>query len=322
MTRVLTGIQPSGALHLGNYFGAIKQMKDLQDSSDLFIFIPNYHALTTVSDGKILKDNTLDAAINFLSLGIDPNKATVYAQSDVKEVLELYWILSAYTPMGLLERAHGYKDKVAKGIAANHSLFSYPVLMAADILLYDAQVVPVGKDQIQHVEITRDIAIKFNNQHGDIFTIPEYKVAEDLQTIPGLDGAKMSKSYGNTIDIFQSEKQLKKTVGKIETDSTPLEDPKEWSTCNVYALAKLFLDEDGLLDLQKRYEKGGEGHGHFKMYLKELIWDYFKEAREKREHYLNNKNEVYDILDNGAAKASAIAKEKMKIIRDAVGIYR
>ncbi|WP_024954340.1 tryptophan--tRNA ligase [Sulfurospirillum arcachonense] len=322
MTRVLTGIQPSGALHLGNYFGAIKQMKDLQDSSDLFIFIPNYHALTSLKDGKALRENTLDAAINFLSLGIDPNKATVYAQSDVKEVLELYWILSGYTPMGLLERAHSYKDKVAKGIAANHSLFSYPVLMAADILLYDAEVIPVGKDQIQHVEITRDIAIKFNNDHGDIFTIPEYKVAQELQTIPGLDGAKMSKSYGNTIDIFQTEKQLKKTVGKIETDSTPLEDPKEWKDCNVYALAKLFLDNDGLLDLQKRYEKGGEGHGHFKMYLKELIWEYFKEAREKREHYLNNTQEVYDILDAGAAKASTIAKKKMEIIRDAVGIYR
>ncbi len=322
MKRVLTGIQPSGALHLGNYFGAIKQMKDLQDISDLFIFIPNYHALTSLKDGKALKDNTLDAAINFLSLGIDPNKATVYAQSDVKEVLELYWILSGYTPMGLLERAHGFKDKVAKGIAANHALFSYPVLMAADILLYDAQIIPVGKDQIQHVEITRDIAIKFNNEHGDIFTLPESKVAQDLQTIPGLDGSKMSKSYGNTIDIFQTEKQLKKTVGKIVTDSTALEDPKDWSTCNVYALAKLFLDKDGLLELQQRYEKGGEGYGHFKMYLKELIWDYFKEAREKREHYLNNTQEVYDILDAGAAKASTIAKKKMQIIRDAVGIYR
>ncbi len=322
MTRVLTGIQPSGALHLGNYFGAIKQMKDLQDSSDLFIFIANYHALTSLKDGKALRENTLDAAINFLALGIDPNKTTFYAQSDIKEVLELYWILSGYTPMGLLERAHSYKDKVNKGIAANHSLFSYPVLMAADILLYDAQIVPVGKDQIQHVEMTRDIAIKFNNDHGDILSVPEFKIAEEVATVPGLDGAKMSKSYGNTIDIFQTEKQFKKTIGKIETDSTPLEDPKEWSTCNVYALAKLFLDEDGLLDLQKRYEKGGEGHGHFKMYLKELIWDYFKDAREKREHYLNNTNEVYDILDNGAAKASVIAKEKMKIIRDAVGIYR
>ncbi len=322
MTRVLTGIQPSGALHLGNYFGAIKQMKDLQDSSDLFIFIANYHALTSLKDGKALRENTIDAAINFLSLGIDPNKTTFYAQSDVKEVLELYWILSGYTPMGLLERAHSYKDKVAKGIAANHSLFSYPVLMAADILLYDAQIVPVGKDQIQHVEMTRDIAIKFNNDFGDILTIPEFKVAEDVATVPGLDGAKMSKSYGNTIDIFCTDKQLKKTVGKVVTDSTALEDPKDWSTCNVFALAKLYLDADGQTELQKRYEKGGEGYGHFKMYLKELIWDYYKEAREKREHYLNNTEEVYDILSDGAKKASKIAKSKMEIIRDAVGIYR
>ena len=322
MTRVLTGIQPSGALHLGNYFGAIKQMKDLQDKSDLFIFIPNYHALTSLKDANALKNNTLDAAINFLSLGIDPNKATVYAQSDIKDVLELYWILSGYTPMGLLERAHSYKDKISKGIGANHSLFSYPVLMAADILLYDANIVPVGKDQIQHVEMTRDIAIKFNNEHGNIFTIPEYKVAQEIQTIPGTDGSKMSKSYGNTIDIFQTQKQLKKAVGRIETDSTPLEDSKEWSTCNIYALAKLFLEEDGLKNLQQRYEQGGEGYGHFKMYLQELIWDYFKEAREKREHYLNNTNEVYDILDTSATKASKIAKAKMQIIRDAVGIYR
>ena len=322
MTRVLTGIQPSGALHLGNYFGAIKQMKDLQDSSDLFIFIANYHALTSLKDGKALKENTIDCAINFLSLGIDPNKATFYAQSDVKEVLELYWILSGYTPMGLLERAHSYKDKVSKGIAANHSLFSYPVLMAADILLYDAKIIPVGKDQIQHVEMTRDIAIKFNNDFGDILTIPEFKVAEDVATVPGLDGSKMSKSYGNTIDIFNTEKQLKKIVGKVVTDSTPLEEAKDWSTCNVFALAKLYLDNDGQIELQKRYEKGGEGYGHFKMYLKELIWDYYKEAREKREHYLNNTDEVYDILSDGAKKASKIAKEKMEIIRDAVGIYR
>lgn len=322
MTRVLTGIQPSGALHLGNYFGSIKQMKDLQDSSDLFIFIPNYHALTSLKDGAALKNNTLDAAINFLALGIDPNKATVYVQSDVKEVLELYWILSGYTPMGLLERAHSYKDKVAKGIAANHSLFSYPVLMAADILLYDAEVIPVGKDQIQHVEITRDIAIKFNNEHGDIFTIPEFKVDENVATVPGLDGSKMSKSYGNTIDIFCDEKALKKATGKIVTDSTPMEDPKDFSTCNVYALAKLFLDEAGELELQKRYQQGGEGYGHFKLYLKDLIWDYFKEAREKREYYLNNTNEVYDILETGANKARNIAAQKMQIIRDAVGIYR
>lgn len=320
--RVLTGIQPSGALHLGNYFGAIKQMTDLQDSSDLFIFIPNYHALTSLKDAKALKENTLDAAINLLALGIDPSKATFYAQSDVKEVLELYWILSGYTPMGLLERAHSYKDKVAKGIGANHSLFSYPVLMAADILLYDANIVPVGKDQIQHVEIARDIASKFNYEHGDIFTLPEYRVDENVATIPGLDGAKMSKSYGNTIDIFTTEKQLKKLVGKIETDSTPVEEPKEWSTCNVYALCKLFLDEGGRKELQGRYEKGGEGHGHFKMYLKELIWDFFEPARKKREYYLNHRDEVYDILSDGARKAQAQASKKISAARDAVGIYR
>lgn len=322
MTRVLTGIQPSGALHLGNYFGAIKQMKDLQESSDLFIFIANYHALTSLKDGKALRENTLDCAINFLSLGIDPTKATFYAQSDVKEVLELYWILSGYTPMGLLERAHSYKDKVAKGIAANHSLFSYPVLMAADILLYDAQIVPVGKDQIQHVEMTRDIATKFNNDHGDIFTIPRFKTDEHVATVPGLDGAKMSKSYGNTIDIFLTQKELKKTISKIVTESTPLEEPKDPTSCNVFALAKLFLDNAGQDALCERYRNGGEGHGHFKLYLAELIWEYFAQARDTREYYLKHKDEVYDILEDGAAKARIIAQEKMQTIRDAVGIYR
>ncbi len=318
--RVLTGIQPSGALHLGNYFASIKQMKDLQENNDLFIFIANYHALSSLKDAKALKENTLDAAINFLSLGIDPNKSTFWLQSDVKEVLELYWILSSFTPMGLLERAHSYKDKVAKGIVANHALFSYPVLMAADILLYDSQIVPVGKDQIQHVEITRDIAIKFNNEFGDILTIPEFKIDEEVATVPGTDGAKMSKSYGNTIDIFSSEKQLKKTTGKIITDSTPLEEPKEYSTCNVFALSKLFLNENEQEELKQRYKKGGEGYGHFKMYLKELIWDYFETSRAKREYYLNHTNEVRDILNQGALKARNIAGKKMEQIRDLVGI--
>lgn len=320
--RVLTGIQPSGALHIGNYFGAIKQMVDLQEKSDLFIFIPNYHALTSLKDGAALKNNTLDAAINFMSLGIDPTKATLWAQSDVKEVLELYWILSGYTPMGLLERAHGYKDKVAKGIAANHSLFSYPVLMAADILLYDAEIIPVGKDQIQHVEITRDIAIKFNNEFGDTFKIPDFKVDENVATVPGIDGAKMSKSYGNTIDIFCTEKELKKATSRIVTDSTPMEEPKDYLTCNVFALAKLFLEKDEVVALQARYAKGGEGYGHFKAYLSALIWDYFSEAREKRAYYLAHTDEVLAILDDGAAKARAIAVEKMRLVRDLVGIYR
>ncbi len=320
--RILTGIQSSGTLHIGNYFGAIKQMVDLQENNDLFIFIANYHALTSLKDATALKQNTLDAAITYLSLGIDPNKTTMWVQSDVKEVLELYWILSAYTPMGLLERAHSYKDKVAKGISANHALFSYPVLMAADILLYDAQVVPVGKDQIQHVEITRDIAVKFNNEHGDIFTLPEFKVEENIQTVPGTDGAKMSKSYGNTIDLFTTKKQLKKQTGKIVTQSVSLEEPKEYENCNVYNLCKLFLTQDELIDLQQRYKRGGEGHGHFKLYLHEKIWDYFAQARQKRDYYLSHEDEVMEILEEGAQKARKIAQKKIKIIRDAVGIYK
>ena len=320
--RVITGIQPSGTLHIGNYFGAIKQMLDFQDKSDLFIFIADYHALTSLKDAEALRKNTIDAAITYLALGIDPEKSTLWVQSDVKEVLELYWILSGYTPMGLLERAHSYKDKVAKGISANHALFSYPVLMAADILLYDAEIVPVGKDQIQHVEITRDIAIKFNNEKGEIFTLPDFKTDENIQTVPGTDGAKMSKSYGNTIDLFTTEKQLKKQTGKIVTESVPMEAPKEYANCNVYNLCKLFLDEAGQQELQARYQRGGEGHGHFKMYLKELIWDHFAEAREKRAYYLEHEDEVRQILDEGAKKASAIAREKIQIVRDAVGIYR
>ncbi|WP_103633862.1 tryptophan--tRNA ligase, partial [Campylobacter concisus] len=233
-----------------------------------------------------------------------------------------YWVLSQHTPMGLLERAHSYKDKVAKGLSSHHGLFSYPVLMAADILLYNAQVVPVGKDQIQHVEIARDIAIKFNNEHGDIFTLPEAKIDENVATVPGTNGEKMSKSYGNTIDIFADAKTLKKQISSIVTDGTPLEEPKQWQNCNVYNIAKLFLDESGQRDLQARYERGGEGHGHFKAYLNELVWDYFKEAREKFEHYQNNPDEVAKILDLGAKKAQNIAHETIKKVREAVGIYR
>ncbi len=318
--RVLTGIQPSGILHLGNYFGSIKQMLEYQGKSDLFIFIANYHALTSLKDANALKENTIDAAISFLSLGIDPNKATFWVQSDVKEVLELYWILSSYTPMGLLERAHSYKDKVAKGIIANHGLFSYPVLMAADILLYDSNIIPVGKDQVQHVEITRDIAVKFNNAHGDIFTLPEFKIDENVATVPGIDGAKMSKSYGNTINIFTTQKELKKQTGKIVTDSTPLEEPKEWENCNIYKLCKLFMENEELLELQERYKSGKEGYGHFKATLKDKIWDYFSQAREKREYYLSHKDEVRDILNEGAKKARTIATKKMQIIREKVGI--
>lgn len=318
--RVLTGIQSSGTLHIGNYFGAIKPMLELQESSDLFIFIANYHALTSLKDSNALKENTLEAAKVFLSLGIDSNRSTFWLQSDVKEVLELYWILSAYTPMGLLERAHSYKDKVAKGISANHALFSYPVLMAADILLYDIDLVPVGKDQIQHIEIARDIAQKFNNEHGEIFKLPQFKVDESVATVPGTDGEKMSKSYGNTIDLFTTQKRLKKQVGKIVTDSTPLEEPKEYEGCNLYKICELFMSEKELEDLRERYKRGGEGYGHFKADLSDKIWSCFEEAREKKAYYDEHEDEVMDILKLGAKKAKKIASKKIETVRKCVGI--
>ncbi len=318
--RVLTGIQPSGDLHIGNYFGSIKQMVEAQDSSQTFAFIANYHAMTSVADGDRLSRLTMQCATDFLALGIDPEKSIFWVQSDVKEVLELYWILSSFTPMGLLERAHSYKDKTAKGIAANHSLFSYPVLMAADILLFNSEVIPVGKDQIQHVEIARDIAIKFNNQYGDIFTIPEFRVQEEVQTVPGIDGQKMSKSYNNVVNIFGEEKAQMKTIKKIVTENVAMEEPKEFENCNVYNMAKLFLEGDNLTALQNRYKAGGEGHGHFKIYLAEVMWEYFKEYREKREYFEKNQDEVRDILKKGADKAREIAMPTIEKIRKATGI--
>ncbi|MEA3229227.1 MAG: tryptophan--tRNA ligase [Campylobacterota bacterium] len=318
--RLLTGIQPSGELHIGNYFGSIKQMIDAQQSNDTFAFIANYHAMSSGNGGENLANLTMQTATDFLSLGINPEKSTFWVQSDSKEVLELYWILSAFTPMGLLERAHSYKDKTAKGISANHSLFSYPVLMAADILLYSPDIVPVGKDQIQHVEIARDIAIKFNNEYGDIFKIPEFKIEENVATVPGTDGQKMSKSYGNTVNIFGEEKKQLKTIKKIVTENVAMEEPKEYENCNVYNMAKLFLDHTKLLELQNRYTSGGEGHGHFKLYLGEVMWEYFREYREKREYYMSNQNEVRDILNSGAEKAKIVAGPMMEKIRVATGI--
>ena len=241
-------------------------------------------------------------------------------QSSVKEVFEFYWILSSQTPMGLLERAHSYKDKTARGIKSNHALFSYPVLMAADILLFGADIVPVGKDQIQHVEITRDIATKFNTTYKDILTIPKFQTNENIQTIPGIDGAKMSKSYGNTIDIFKPKKEFKKDIMKIVTDTTPLEEPKEYKNCNVYKLCELFMNQNELSNLQDRYASGKEGYGHFKITLFETIWDFFESAREKKEYYENHIDEVKDILNDGAKKAKIIAKTNMEQIRKVVGI--
>ncbi|NOQ29626.1 MAG: tryptophan--tRNA ligase [Helicobacteraceae bacterium] len=318
--RLFTGIQPSGDLHIGNYFGSIKPMIDSQGDNEIFAFIANYHAMTSVNDGEKLANLTMQSAMDFLALGLDPQKTTFWVQSDVKEVLELYWILSSFTSMGLLERGHSYKDKTSRGIGANHSLFSYPVLMAADILLFNSQIVPVGKDQIQHVEMARDIAIKFNNQYGNILTIPEYRVDEDVKTVPGIDGQKMSKSYGNTINIFGEEKKQTKTIKKIVTENVSMEEPKEWADCNVYNITKLFLDDSAQSELQKRYEKGGEGHGHFKLYTAEVIWDYYAPYREKRAYLEANQNEVREILTLGANKARASAQEVIEKVRSATGI--
>ncbi|MBX1885845.1 tryptophan--tRNA ligase [Campylobacter peloridis] len=318
--RVLTGLQPSGDLHIGNYFGAIKQMINMQDDNQMLIFIANYHALTSNFNGEELKQNSLKAAAAFLSLGIDPNKSIFWLQSDVKEVLELYWILSQFTPMGLLERAHSYKDKIAKGLNANHGLFSYPVLMAADILLFDTQIVPVGKDQIQHVEIARDIALKVNNTWGEIFTLPNAKVNEEISIVLGTDGAKMSKSYKNTIDIFASEKVLKKQISSIKTDSTPLDEPKSWQDCNIFNIAKLFLNKQEQENLKTRYEKGGEGYGHFKIYLNEIINDYFAKAKDDYDKFLAKPDKLKEILEFGASKAKIIAKNKMEKIYEKIGL--
>ena len=318
--RILSGIQPSGTIHIGNYFGMIKKMIESQDDGELFAFIASYHALTSVKDKEFLQKNIFEAAVNFLALGMDPKKSTFWVQSDVPEVLELYWILSNHTPMGLLERAHSYKDKTAKGIASNHGLFSYPVLMAADILLFDSNIVPVGKDQIQHVEMARDIANTFNNTYGEILTMPLSKVDEEVQSVPGVDGAKMSKSYGNTIDMFGTKKGLKKQVMKVVTDSKELHEVKEYATCNVYKLCELFMDEVELKNLQERYKTPGEGYGHFKLALLDKINEHFAPYTQRREHYMNNPEEVKEILAQGASKARKIAQGKLKIIRDAVGL--
>ncbi len=318
--RILSGIQPSGTIHIGNYFGMIKKMVESQNDGELFAFIASYHALTSVKDKEFLEKNTFEAAVNFLALGMDPEKSTFWVQHDVKEVLELYWLLSNHTSMGLLERAHSYKDKTTRGIQANHGLFSYPVLMAADILLFDSNIVPVGKDQIQHVEMTRDIATSFNHTYGEILTIPEAKVDEVVATVSGTDGAKMSKSYNNTIDMFGTAKTIKKQVMSIVTDSRELDEPKEWENCNIYSLCKLFMNEDELSNLRNRYATPGEGYGHFKMTLLDKINAHFEPYAQKREHYLNNPKEVKEILAFGASKAKKIASAKMEIIRNAVGL--
>lgn len=321
MKRILSGIQPSGQLHIGNYFGMMKTMISNMETSDLYVFIVNLHAMTSVHDQKKLSQGTLEAAADFLALGLDPDRCTFWVQSDVPEVCELTWILSTLTPMGLLERCHSYKDKVAKGIGASHGLFAYPVLMAADILLFQSEVVPVGKDQKQHLEVARDIAMKFNKTFGETFVIPEPAINKTMATVPGLDGQKMSKSYGNTIPIFLDDKPLRKRVMAIQTDATPVEDPKNPEKCNLYALLKLFAPEDTLSEVHSLYVNGGAAYGYIKQDLFELIRDYFCDARDKKKKLLANQDYLREILHQGAEKARAKATVTLDVVRDRVGLH-
>ncbi len=323
MSRVLSGIQPSGTFHIGNYFGMMRPMIQLQEEHSLFAFLANYHAMTSLSDGNELRKNTIEAAIDFLAVGLDPDKSCFFVQSDIPEVTQLSWILACHTSLGLLERSHSYKDKVAKGITPNSGLYTYPILMAADILLYKSEIVPVGKDQKQHLEITRDIAIRFNGVFGDILTIPEALIQDDIAVIPGLDGQKMSKSYDNSIGLFDGESVLKKKVMRIVTDSTPVEEPKNPETCNLFALYRLFADSEKLENLRDRYVRGGTGYGDVKKELFGMIWEYFAPFRKRRNELASDRGELMNILAKGAEKARAVARQTLKEINDVTGIsYR
>ena len=317
--RILSGVQPSGKLHLGNYFGAVKQHIALQDEGTCFYFIANYHALTTIQDAQVLRQNTHDVALDYLALGLDPDRAAFFRQSDVPEVTELAWILSTVTNMGLLERAVSYKEKIDKGIEASVGLFTYPVLMAADILIYRSNIVPVGKDQVQHLEMTQDMAGKFNRAFGEIFPIPNYRLDKESKVL-GTDGQKMSKSYGNTIDIFAEGKPLEKTVMGIKTDSTPLGQPLDPDKCNVFALYSLFASPEEKAIMAADYRAGKVGYGQAKKILKGRMEEYFAPFRDKRKELAKDPGRVDDILRHGAKKARAEAEATMELVRAAVGL--
>lgn len=318
--RILSGIQPSGRPHIGNYFGMMKPAIELQSKGPTYLFIADYHALTTNPDPADLRQRCTDLATDFLALGLDPEKTIFFRQSDIPEVPELTWILSTLTPVGLLERCHSYKDKIAKGMSPNSGLFFYPVLMAADILLYRPTAVPVGKDQKQHVEVTRDIAIRFNNTYGELFTIPEPFISEELAVVPGIDGQKMSKSYNNTIGLFESEKQIRKTIMSIVTDSKGLEDPKDPDTCNIMALYKLFADKSQIDDLAAKYRAGNFGYGHAKQALFEIFWEHMAPYRARRAEIAAEPNYVQDVLKRGAERARETASSVLADVRRAVGL--
>ncbi len=320
--RILSGIQPTGRFHWGNYFGAIRQYIALQNGNETaFYFIANLHALTTVRDRKILAQNTLDAALDLLALGLDPEKATLFVQSDVPEVCELTWLLMTLTPMGLLERCHAYKDKKGKGLSADAGLFAYPVLMAADILAYDSDIVPVGEDQKQHVEVARDIAGAFNHVFGEeVFMLPKAQILQDSAKVPGLDGGKMSKSYNNTVEVFEDAKVQKKKIMGIVTDSRPLEEPKDPSGDHLFALYSLFASPEQIRTLDATYRRGGFGYGGVKKELVELAGAYFAEARTRREELAARPDLVRQILADGAARARKKAQTVLLRAQKACGI--
>ena len=321
--RILSGIQPSGTLHIGNYFGAMKPSIDLQEKGETFLFIADYHSLTTQPDAKDLQDRVRSVTLDFLACGIDPEKTVFFRQSDIPEVTELTWILSCSTSTGLLERCHSYKDKVANGFTPNSGLFSYPVLMASDILMYHADVVPVGKDQKQHLEVTRDIAKSFNFLYKkEIFRMPKEIIQEHVAVIPGIDGRKMSKSYNNTIEIFGGKKAIRKKVMKIETDSKGIDDIKDPESCNIFNLYKFFATEEEQQVLAEKYrsENIGFGYGHAKQELFEKMWDYFAPMRERREELANDMDYVDSILHKGAERARKEAQKTMDTVRKIVGL--
>ena len=319
MKRVLSGIQPSGQLHIGNYFGMMSRMIKYQEQNELYCFIVDYHALTTINDRKLLKSNTLNAAMDFLALGMDPDKSIFWIQSDVPQVTELTWLLSTVTGMGLLERATSYKDKIARGIAPNVGLFSYPILMAADILCFGGDIVPVGKDQKQHLEMTRDIAQRFNKIYGDVFIVPDADIDKISQLIPGIDGQKMSKSYGNDIPLFADEKIVRKKIMSITTDSTPIDEPKDKNTA-LFQIYSLFLNEKERKELASRYDKPGLRYGDIKKELADKIIDYFQPYRDKHQYLEKHKDYVLKVLEDGAQKASLTADKYLTKARTAMGL--
>ena len=324
--RILSGIQPTGILHIGNYFGMMRPAIALQAEGEAYYFIADYHALTSVKDPALLRENVRRVALDFLACGLDPDRATLFLQSDVPQVTELTWILSTVTPMGLLERCHSYKDKIARGLPASAGLFTYPVLMAADILIYDSDVVPVGKDQKQHLEVARDIAVKMNetfgkhNKSGWIFKLPEARIQVATETVPGIDGQKMSKSYGNTIDIFGDEKETRKRVMGIVTDSTPVESPKDPDQSTIFHLYSLFATKEEATEMAERFRRGGTGYGDFKKQLFVKLWEFFEPMRQRRAGIMADPSYIDTVLEKGARRANDVADGVVARVRNAIGL--